>query len=311
MKDWLPAYAAGSLRGADRDRVRAHLVDCPRCRTELAAWQVIADAATPAGAAPDPARMLRAVLTRSAIEGSPGPPRDGRRARRLRHLAALVAAEGRLIRPAVPVASALVMALGVAIVLLRTVAGAAGVSADLVLAMLAPIVAAAGVAGTYRSRCDPVGELVAATPTPGRLLLLVRIAIVFGYDLMLALAASAVLTATGAAGTASLHALVGAWLGPMALLSSLSLLVAVRFGPDVALGAAVGLWAVRVLADSVLAGGVLEHEWPARFIVATWSTNAPVLAVSAAIAAAAVAMAGHFGPFRGEPNDGWRATHPT
>ncbi len=24
MKDWLPAYAAGSLRGADRDRVGAH-----------------------------------------------------------------------------------------------------------------------------------------------------------------------------------------------------------------------------------------------------------------------------------------------
>jgi hypothetical protein len=310
MKDWLPAYAAGVLRGADRDRVGAHLAGCPRCRADLAAWQVIADAATPVDPAPDPARVVRAVLTRSAIEGPTGLPRDGHPTRRLRHLAALVLAEARLIRLAVPVASALVMALGVAIVLLQVAAGDTGVGAELVLAILAPIVAAAGVAGTYRLRRDPVDELVAATPTSGRLLLLVRIAIVVGYDLTLAVAASAVLRATGAAGTASLHALVGAWLGPMALLSSLSLLIAVRFGPDVALGAAVGLWAVRVLADGMLAGGVLDHDWPARFIVTAWSTNVPVLAVSAVIAVAAVAMAGSFGPARGEPHNGGRATHP-
>jgi len=314
MKDWLPAYAAGSLRGANRDRVRAHLADCPRCRADLAAWQVIADAATPVGAAsaaaPDPDRMVRAVLTRSAIEGPIGVPPAGRPARRLRHLAALVVAEARLIRPAVPVASALVMALGVAIVLLGAAAGGAGIGAGLVLALLAPIVAAAGVAGTYRSRRDPAGELVAATPASGRLLLLVRITVVFGYDLALAVAASAVLTATGPAGTASLNALVTAWLGPMALLCSLGLLIAVRFGPDVALGATAGLWAVRVLADNVLVGGVLDHDWPARFIVAAWSTNVPVLAASATIAVAAVAMAERFGPFGGEPHHGRRATHP-
>jgi hypothetical protein len=319
MKDWLPAYAAGSLRGADRDRVRAHLAECPRCRADLATWQVIAEAATtdsgamPGAArddAPDPARVVRAVLSRSALEGPTGRPGDGHPARRLRHLAALVVAEARLIRPAVPVASALVMALGVVMVLVQDAAGDAGGNATLVLALIAPIVAAAGVAGTYRSRRDPAGELVAATPTSGRLLLLVRIALVFGYDLTLALAASAVLTAAGAAGTASLNALVSAWLGPMALLSSLSLLIAVRFGPDVALGAAVGLWAVRVVAGSMLAGGVLGDDWPARFIVAVWSTNAPVLTASAAVAIAAVAMAGRAGPFRGEPHNGWRATHP-
>ncbi|MEV4508146.1 zf-HC2 domain-containing protein [Dactylosporangium sp. NPDC049525] len=298
MKDWLPAYAAGTLPGADRDRVRAHLADCGRCRAELAAWQAIAGAAAPPGAAPDPGRMVRAVLTRSAMEG---PARDGRPGRRLRHLAALVVAEARLIRPAVPFASALVLALGVAIVLLQagTAAGATG-AAGLVLALIAPIVAAAGVAGTYRSRRDPAAELVAATPTSARLLLLVRITLVFGCDLALAVAASAVLHAAGAA-QAGLQALVGAWLGPMALLSSLSLLIAVRFGPDVALGAAVALWAVRVQA-----GVLARHEWPARVVVEIWSTNAAVLTVSAAVTVAAVALAGR----DGEPRQGWRATHP-
>lgn len=306
MNELLPAYAAGSLAAEDRDRVRAHLHDCARCRADLAAWQAIATAVTPQVPAPDPARLVRAALTRSAIDG---PRVDRRTHSRVRHLGALVVAEARLIRLAVPVASALVMALGVTLVLVQAAtvgrlpgaAGGSGGAANLVLALIAPIVAAAGVAGTYRSRRDPAAELVAATPTSGRLLLLVRIALVFGYDLALAVAASAVLTAADAGGTASLYTLVGAWLGPMALLSSLSLLIAVRFGPDAALGAAVGLWAVRVLAGGVLA----RDAQPARAIVEAWSTSAPVLAASAAAVVVAVVLAG-----RGEPDGGWRATHP-
>ncbi|MEU7875913.1 zf-HC2 domain-containing protein [Dactylosporangium sp. NPDC049140] len=292
MKDWLPAYAAGSLRPEDRERVGAHLAGCPRCRAELASWRAIADSLRPAPDAevpvPDAARLVRTVLTRSALDRPPE-----RRTGRLP--AGLVLAEARLIRLAVPIASALVLALGVAIVLAQG-------GAELVLSLVAPIVAAAGVAGTYRSRRDPAAELVAATPTSGRMLLLVRIALVFGYDLVLALGASAALSAAGATGTAGLDALVGAWLGPMALLSALGLLVAVWFGPDIALGAAVGVWVIRVLAGGMLAGGALARDaWPARLVVAVWSTNAPVLTASAAIAVAAMVVAGRAGSFAGEP----------
>jgi hypothetical protein len=283
MRDLLPAYAAGSLDARERDRVRAHLGDCPACRAELAAWRALADAARPAGVAPEPARMVRAVLTRSAAEVSVDRDRHP-----IRRLAALVVAEARLIRPAVPLASLFVMALGVLVVLTRAVAGP-----DPVLSLIAPILAAAGVAGTHRSR----PEVVTAAPASGRLLLLVRLALVFGLDLALAMTASALLA--GAA--TGLDALVAGWLGPMALLSSISLLVAVRFGPDVALGSAVALWAVRVLAD-----GVPPHEGRiARLVVAVWSTNATVLLVSVAVAATAIFIAG-----RGEPGRGWRATQP-
>jgi hypothetical protein len=325
MKEMLPAYAAGSLRGGDRERVRAHLAGCTRCRADLAAWRAIADAAAPGDPTPDAARMVRTVLTRSAIEGPAAGARSGAWpavdrpdprgtadlpdshpwTRRMRYAAALVWAEAGLIRLAVPVASALVMALGVAIVLVQAAAVPQPVAgADVVLALVAPVVAAVGVAGTYRSRRDPAAELVAATPMAGPLLLLVRLALVFGYDLLLAVAASAALTATAADGAASLHALIAAWLGPMALLTSVSLLVAVRFGPDVALGAAIGVWAVRVLAGGVFA----RDDWPATFIVDAWSTNAAVLAASAVFGIAAVVLAGRLGS---EPNGGWRATHPT
>jgi hypothetical protein len=309
MNELLPGYAAGSLADADRDRVRAHLAGCARCRADLAAWRAIAAAAPSADQrAPEPAQLVRTVLTRSARGEGPREPAPGSRPlRHLRYLAALVLAEARLIRLAVPVASALVMALGVTFVLIRAATEGPGTStaAGDLLALVAPIVAAAGVAGAYRSRHDPAAELVAATPTSGRFLLLVRLTLVLGYDLVLALAASAVLAVT-AADTTSLDMLIGAWLGPMALLSSLSLLVAVRFGPDVALGTAVGLWALRVFAD----GAVVHDSWATRLIVEVWSTNAVVLAMSVALAIVAVVAAGRSGPFAGEPNHGGRATHP-
>jgi hypothetical protein len=288
MKDLLPAYAAGSLPDDDRERVRLHLAGCARCRADLASWQALASPETEPP--PGPAALIRGALTRSALT-----PPEKSPPRRLRHLAGLMLAEARLIRMAVPIASVLVMALGVGLVLLQDTAGA-----ELVMALVAPIVAAAGVAGTYRSGHDPAAEVVAATPTSGRLLLLVRIALVFGYDLALAVTASAALAVTGAAGTASMNTLVSAWLGPMVLLSSISLLIAVRFGPDVALGAAVALWSVRVLV-----GGVLVRDGRlARFVVEVWTTNAPVLAVSAALTIVAFILAGR------EPPGVRHATHP-
>ncbi|MFG1920393.1 zf-HC2 domain-containing protein [Cryptosporangium sp. NPDC048952] len=309
MKDQLPAYAAGSLPPSERARVDAHLSTCADCRSDLASWHAIA-ASTPDSAAPEVGRMVRAVLARSAVEEPTGLAPNRQPRRRLRHLAALMVAEGRLIRLAVPIASALVMALGVAVVLFQhdlggAAATGAGGLADLVLALIAPIVAAAGISGTYRSARDPAAELVAAAPTSDRLLLLVRLTLVFGYDLVLATGASAVLAAADASAAADLNTLVGAWLGPMTLLSALSLLVAVRFGPDVALGVAGGLWAVRVLSTSVLA----DDGWAARSILAVWSTNAPVLTASATIAAAAVLLSGRVGTSRDEPNSGRRATH--
>jgi hypothetical protein len=312
MDAMLAEHAAGSLAEQDRDRVEAHLATCARCRAEHAAWRALAAADPGAGPPPDPAGLVRAVLTRSALaQPAPGTsaPRTGT-LRQLRYLAAVVLAEARLIRLAVPVASALVMLLGVVLVLIEGATSGstpdAVVAGDL-LTLVAPIVAAAGVAGVHRSRRDPAAELLAAVPASGRLLLLVRLALVFGYDLALAVAASGALAVVTTDTAGGMNTLIATWLGPMALLSALSLLVAVRFGPDVALGTAVGLWALRVLAESDFA----PDGPPTRLILAAWSTNATVLALSAALGIAAVVLAGRGASFPGEPNGGLRATHPT
>jgi hypothetical protein len=251
--------------------------------------------------------LVRAVLTRSALDtAGPDRPATGPGRRHLRYLAELVRAEARLVRAAVPVASALVLALGVAVVRLGT---GTGTAAEM-LALVAPIVAAAGVAGTHRAGHDPAAELVAATPTSGRVLLLVRLTLVLVLDLALALAASAVLAASATASgdaAAGLDVLVAAWLGPMALLSALSLLVAVRFGPDVALGVAVGLWSLRVLAGEQLLG----ESRLLGLVLDVWTTNPAVLVASAVAGLIAVATTATSGPFGSEPRGLRRATHPT
>lgn len=293
MRDLLAEYAAGTLDPARRSEVDAHLAACADCRAELAGWAGLAAAATLGPTEPPPGpELVYRVMVRSAVSGPP--PSD----RPLPRLSlALVLAEARLLRIPVLVASALVMAL--AVVLAATQAATAGGAGD-VLALVAPVVAAIGISGVYGPQRDPAFEVVAATPTTVRLILLVRIALVFGYDLALALAASGAVTVAGA-DAAGIPALVVAWLGPMALLSALCLLLVVWVGADIAIGVALALWSLRVLAGSVFA----ERTGLVEFFRAVWSTNPGTGSATAALIGLALVLAG-----RGEPVRRSRATHP-
>jgi hypothetical protein len=280
-------YVTGALTPEESAEREAHLAECAECRADVAAWQALAGGTE---AAPPGPELVHRVLLRSALDGPPPPTR-----RPAWFSLALLRAEARLVRPAVPIASALVMALGVALAA-TTPEGLAGS----VLALVAPVVAALGIAGLYAPRRDPAFEVVAATPTAGGLILLTRIALVFGYDLLLALAASGVLAALGG-DPGGVFALVDAWLGPMALLSALSLVLAVWIGADVAAGVAVVLWSLRVLA------GGLFHDagWALYAVRLVWSTNAGTVLAATVLTALAVVLAG-----RGEPIRRHRATHP-
>jgi len=137
----------------------------------------------------------------------------------------ILRSQTRLVHPVTWMASGLVIALGALVTLLLYQPSQTG--AELPLVIIAPLVAACGVAFLYGLEADPALELQLATPVSPRLILLARLALLFGFNLAITLACSVVLTVTRA--QISLIPLVAAWLAPMTFLSALAFLLSVIF----------------------------------------------------------------------------------
>ena len=135
----------------------------------------------------------------------------------------LMRSQLRVVRTEIWTASALVMALGAVVTLALTQPETAGGTLPFVL--VAPFVAALGVSFLYGPAVDPALEIELTTPVSPRLVLLARLALVFGFDLMLSLVGSAALAAVRP--DISLWPLVSAWLAPMTFLSALAFLLSV------------------------------------------------------------------------------------
>jgi hypothetical protein len=292
--DLLAEHAAGVLTEPERTEVEAHLAACPSCRAALASWTAVAGAAAPpapampgappaaatpaaAPAATAAARSaVRAALARAALDPQ---PRAVRR-RGLSFVAQLLRAELRLVRPSLWLASLLVMGCAVGL----AVAGGNG-SGAIVLSLVAPLVAVAGVAGVYGPERDPAFDALAVTVTSPRLVLLARVTLVFAYDLALAMAASAVVRL--AAPHLGLVDLIAGWLGPMTLLSTLSLLLATAISPTASMMVAGSLWLLRTLTIAVppMAGG-----WLAVAMRGVWATNRATVTATLVLLAVVVVL---------------------
>jgi hypothetical protein len=275
--DTLAEYAAGVLTEPERAAVDAHLTGCASCSATLAVWTAVAAATGPlADAPPGPASVVPAALARAALAPQPKPV--GKRP--VGFAWQLLRVELRLVRTSVWLASLLVMACGAVLAL----SGGSGAGAT-VLSLVAPVVAVAGVAGVYGPERDPAFEALAVTVTSPRLVLLARVTLVFGYDLALATAASA-LVRLGAPHV-GLVDLIGGWLGPMTLLSALSLLLATSVGPTVSMIVAASLWVLRVLTIGIpqLAGG-----WLAAAMRQVWATNPGSVAATLVLLVAVVVL---------------------
>jgi hypothetical protein len=134
----------------------------------------------------------------------------------------ILRAQIRLINGVTWTASALVLALGTIVTLLsfQTPNGT-----TLPIILVAPVVAAVGVAFLYGEDVDPPLELQMTTPVSPGMILLARLALLYGFNLLLALLCSIFLAATQA--EISLLPLVLSWLAPMTFLSALALLLSV------------------------------------------------------------------------------------
>lgn len=137
----------------------------------------------------------------------------------------ILRSQAQLVHPATWAGSALVIALGtlVTVIFYRT----AQTGAELPLVIVAPLVAACGVAFLYGLDADPALELQLATPVSPRLILLARLALLFGFNLAITLACSVLLTLVRS--QISLLPLIAAWLAPMTFLSALAFMLSVLF----------------------------------------------------------------------------------
>lgn len=223
----LPSYVAGKLDEQECAEVETHLLHCADCRADLNLWQALAaeivDAdrvvAAPLGLAE---AALRQVWRAHTLPGT------------LRRAWQLLRAQAFLVRRELWPTSAAVMALGVAMALFAQKEG--------VIYFFAPLVAAASLAVLFGPEHDPAFELASAAPTSSWQILLARMALVSGYNLLLTLAASLALLVFMP--FELLGALILAWLGPLTLLSVLALLLSLWIGTANAIAVTYGLWLI-------------------------------------------------------------------
>jgi hypothetical protein len=114
--------------------------------------------------------------------------------------------------------------------------------------LLAPLIAATGAAFVYSREVDPALELTLATATSARLVLLCRVTLILGFDVLLTLSGSALVAASHGQSAVSLLTL---WLGPELLLSSGALCLSLLAGPLVAAASAIAVWGAQLIAIGV------------------------------------------------------------
>ncbi|WP_043627831.1 hypothetical protein [Nonomuraea candida] len=233
--------------------------------------------------APPAERLIPAVLAASALEGGLGDVR-AHAVPAPRRAWQLLVMEARLLHSGVWAASFLVVAVCAGFAAMRAAVP------EVALGLSVPLVAGMGVAGLYGPERDHASEVVAATPTSPRVVLLARVTLVFGYDLALALLVSGALAVVdGSPGAVT--GLVMAWLGPMALLAAVALLLSVWWRPDGAVGVALAAWCVPALAQ------LTAVPVPDGYRV-LWQSGPWTFALAVVLAGAAVALAGRIEPMR-------------
>jgi len=267
VRDQLPFYAAGTIPAEQRSAIADHLASCPDCRAEVALWSAVGDQVT----AED--RRLPAPSKAVLLGALDRVRRERQRVSAPMRLWQLLRAQVPLVRRSLWPASAVIMAASCLLSLGLPQGG------PILLAMVAPLVAAAGVAMIYGPENDPALELALATPTSPRQVLLARLALVYGYDLALALAGSLALSAFGGPAYA-LRGLVLSWLGPMTLLSALALTLSLWIGATNGATVSFLFWLARWLLPAPGAAHALALPVPG---LATLAAALELLAGSAPI----------------------------
>ncbi|GAA3455008.1 cupin domain-containing protein [Dactylosporangium matsuzakiense] len=279
--DRLAEYAAG----AGAPDIAAHLAGCAACRADLAAWQRLR-AAERLDAAPPPGPELLAGVLRRVRAAPAAPPvliavprysGPNRPRRLLPVVGQLLAQQARLIRRPVWVLAGLAIAAGTVLAAAVPPGRAAGLF-GLVVPPVAALIVAAGAGDS-----GPADELVRATPTSPRTVLLARLTLLLGSTVGAGLLATLLLATRDQLGAPGL---LLAWFGPLVPLCALSLAVAVAWRPGAGMGLAMAIWMLKLLTRP----GLLDARI-AGAVATVWQPALPTVAAAVALAAAVVLAA--------------------
>jgi len=289
VADLLPAYLNGTLAPGEAARVRLHLDACAECRLDLQAWSAVG-AALPLAAEPEMVPSLALMEGVWAKLDAPAERRGPALLGGARTLASLLwqltRAQVRLVPRGVWIASALTMLGGIVLALVVAADprdSLRALHAAYVLGIFAPLVAAIGAAYVYGPQSDAGLELALATPTSPRLVLVTRLVLVVGFDLLLSTLGSVLLVLSG---RGTLASIVGVWIGPLLLLSAVSLVLSLLISAVGAVTGAIVMWVSR-LAATIPAHSAAFQSAQAP-LKAIWQTSPAVIAVALALVALAV-----------------------
>lgn len=244
FEELLPFYVSGQLSGAQRAEIETHLTTCADCQAELALWTavsheiIVTSQAQPAPSLPVE-RALDRVYAPLGLWAA------------LRTIAQLLQVQALMIQQEMWPACAVVMAMGVLVSLLANQTG--------VIYFVAPLVAASSLAVLFDPDNDPALELTLSTPISPWKVLLARLSVVSGYNLALVLGASLVLLLI--VPPALLGTLILSWLGPMAFLSALALLLSLWIGTSRAVVVAYSLWLLQYIPFKAAGFGMVSPAW--------------------------------------------------
>ncbi len=287
FEELLPFYAAGGCTPLQKREMDEHLRDCLECQSELAMWRAVsneietsnATIALPVGI---PAQALSKIHTPNPLAAA------------LRQSWQLVKAQAYLIQSELWPVSAMVMLIGVLVAVVA--------KRDMVVYLLSPMMAASTLAMLYGPDHDPANELTRSTATSPWKILLARMSIMSCYNLLLGLIASLGLLLF--VKPDMLGSIILGWVGPLAFLSSLALLLSVWCGTGVAIGVTYGLWLAQYISFKTISIWMPSPVWsnflsayknfwhePLLLVglafllalAALWSANRPVMHLSSSI----------------------------
>ena len=246
IADLLPAYINGTLDQPTSQHLHAHLLHCEACQVELSSWQAVRDAVQSiAAVTPLPsAKVLDVVWAK--IDALPGQASKWQWfSKHVLHLWLVFKWQMPLIYKSIWIGSALVILAGCGLVLFSILQlHNHPRDAEATLALIATVTSAAGTAFIYGRDNDAGLEITLSTPTSIRIVMFCRLLLVLGYDFALAAFASIVVAL---AHGGSLWEIFQMWLGPMLLLSSITLTLSLLIGSWFAIMAALVLESLQEL----------------------------------------------------------------